>query len=111
MAIVYLNGDYVEAAEARIPVDDRGFLFADGIYEVTPAYGGRFFLMDRHIDRMLRGLCALRIDADTSGLSEVHDRLLVENGLTDEPISGYWVARGYSYEGEVPESRLRAGKY
>ena len=87
MAIVYLNGDYVDASEARVPVDDRGFLFADGIYEVTPAYGGRFFLIDRHVDRMLRGLCALRIDADTAGLTEVHERLLVENGLDSEPIS------------------------
>jgi D-alanine transaminase len=91
MAIVYLNGDYVEASEARIPVTDRGFLLSDGIYEVTPAYGGRFFLMDRHVDRMLRGLCALRIDADTSGLTDVHERLLVENGLTAEPISIVYV--------------------
>ncbi|MCP4602966.1 MAG: molybdopterin-dependent oxidoreductase [Proteobacteria bacterium] len=31
--------------------------------------------------------------------------------LTDKPISGYWVARGYPYEGDVPKSRLRLGKY
>ena len=31
--------------------------------------------------------------------------------LTDNPIEGYWVARGYDYDGEVPESRLRSGKY
>lgn len=87
MSIVYLNGAFVDAAEARIPVEDRGFLFADGIYEVTPAYRGRFFLMDRHRDRLLKGLCELRIDADTSGLADVHDRLLRENGLADEEVA------------------------
>lgn len=87
MSIVYLNGAFVDAAEARIPVEDRGFLFADGIYEVTPAYRGRFFLMDRHRDRLLKGLCELRIDADTSGLADVHDGLLRENGLAEEEVA------------------------
>src|SRR5262245_58595653 len=40
MSIVYLNGEYLPATEARVSVNDRGFLFSDGVYEVTPAYGG-----------------------------------------------------------------------
>jgi D-alanine transaminase len=87
MSIVYLNGAWLPASEARVSVNDRGFLFADGIYEVTPAYRGRFFLMDRHRERLLKGLCELRIDANLVGLDEVHDRLLSENDLTDEPIA------------------------
>lgn len=87
MSIVYLNGAFVDAAEARIPVEDRGFLFADGVYEVTPAYRGRFFLMDRHRARLLKGLCELRIDADVSGIEALHDRLLAENGLADEEVA------------------------
>jgi hypothetical protein len=39
--LVYLNGVYGPKAEARLPVDDRGFLFGDGIYEVTRAIDGR----------------------------------------------------------------------
>jgi len=58
---VYLNGEYLPRAEARVAADDRGFLLSDGIYEVTPAYGGRFFRGDRHLARMTRGLAALRI--------------------------------------------------
>lgn len=91
MSIVYLNGAWLPASEARISVDDRGFLFADGVYEVTPAYGGRFFLMDRHRQRLERGLGELRIDADLADLDRVHDRLLDENGLGDEPISYVYV--------------------
>lgn len=91
MSVVYLNGRYLPAEEALVPVADRGFLFGDGIYEVTPAYRGRFFLLERHRARMLKGLCELRLDADTSGLAEVHDRLLAENGLADAEVSYVYV--------------------
>jgi len=39
--IVYVNGDYVPEEEAKISVFDRGFLFADGVYEVTSVLGGK----------------------------------------------------------------------
>lgn len=87
MSTVYLNGDYLPMEEAKVSVNDRGFLFSDGIYEVTPAYGGRFFLLDRHRDRLLKGLCELRIDQDTSGLEAIHCELLERNGLADCPVS------------------------
>lgn len=87
MSIVYLNGQFVAQEQALVPVEDRGFLFADGVYEVTPAYGGRFFLWERHRDRLARGLGELRIAADTDGLEAVHQRLLDENGLSAAPIA------------------------
>lgn len=87
MSTVYLNGEYLPAEEAKVPVNDRGFLFSDGIYEVTPAYRGRFFLMDRHLDRLLRGMCELRIDQDPSGLEAIHCELLDRNGLAEKPVS------------------------
>ena len=40
MSTVYLNGEFIPKEEAVISVDDRGFLFGDGIYEVTAAYWG-----------------------------------------------------------------------
>jgi D-alanine transaminase len=84
MSTVYLNGEYLPAVDAKISVDDRGFLFSDGIYEVTPAYRGRLFGWERHLQRLLKGLCELRIDQEVAGLKEMHERLLAENGLTDE---------------------------
>ena len=39
--IVYVNGDYVAEDEAKISIFDRGFLFADGVYEVTSVLGGK----------------------------------------------------------------------
>ena len=89
--VVYLNGRFIPKSEARVPVDDRGFLFGDGIYEVTPAYGGVLFQFDRHLDRMQRGLTALRIEYDTSRLEAIHHDLLGENGLADAPISYVYI--------------------
>jgi D-alanine transaminase len=83
MATVYLNGEYLPEDEARVSVNDRGFMLADGVYEVTPVYGGKLFLYDRHQTRLERGLRDVRIDYDRSGLAEVHDRLIAANGLSD----------------------------
>src|SRR5215510_14285886 len=59
--IVYLNGEFLPAAEARIPVLDRGFIFGDGVYEVIPVYSRRPFRMAEHFQRLQRSLDAVRI--------------------------------------------------
>ena len=46
--IVYLNGEYLAAEEARISPNDRGFLFADGVYEVAKYYNGKAFRFQYH---------------------------------------------------------------
>ena len=74
---VYLNGAYLPLEEARISPEDRGFLFADGIYEVVRAYGGAFFELDAHLERMRRGLAALRIGGvDVPAMESVAAALL-----------------------------------
>lgn len=87
MSTVYLNGAYVPAEEARVSVEDRGFLFADGVYEVTPAYDGSFFRMGEHRARMERGLRALRIEWSMDGFEELHETLLRENGLEEREMA------------------------
>lgn len=84
---VYLNGEYLPKAQAKISPDDRGFLLSDGIYEVTPFYEGVPFALDRHMERLRRGLCEMRIDYDASGLEAVHRRLIEDNGLADAETS------------------------
>ena len=59
--IVYLNGEYVPAEQARISPLDRGFLFGDGIYEFIPSYAGRAVAVQLHLERMKRGLAAIGI--------------------------------------------------
>lgn len=87
MPTVYLNGKYLPKREARVSVEDRGFVLSDGLYEVTPAYCGKFFRMDRHLARLESGLRALRIDWDTGLAGEIHDRLLVDNQLVDTEVA------------------------
>jgi len=87
MTTVYLNGEYLTKEEARVSPDDRGFLLSDGVYEVTPAYGGQFFRFPRHLERLERGLAALRIDQATSGFTDIHERLLRENGMEGAPYA------------------------
>lgn len=91
MSTVYLNGSYLPKDEVRISPDDRGFLLSDGVYEVTPFYGGRPFRLEEHRRRMERGLAFLRIDHDLSEFEEVHRRLVEENGLGGEPMSIVYV--------------------
>ncbi len=81
MTTVYLNGEYIPKDEAKISVDDRGFLFADGVYEVTPFYEGVPFYLDRHMARLRRGLAWMRIDYDVEQLDEIHRQLLIRNGV------------------------------
>jgi D-alanine transaminase len=87
MSTVYLGGRYVPKSDAMVSVDDRGFLLADGVYEVVPFYEGVPFYLDRHLARLRHSLDAVRIDFDTSDVGDVVRRLVVENGLEREDRS------------------------
>jgi D-alanine transaminase len=60
-AIVYLNGEYIPADKACISIEDRGFMFGDGVYEVIPAYGGRPFRLEQHLQRLDNSLAQIRL--------------------------------------------------
>ncbi|MGR8930814.1 MAG: aminotransferase class IV [Gammaproteobacteria bacterium] len=64
--LVFLNGEYLPLADAKISVLDRGFLFGDGIYEVIPAYSGRLFRLEDHLIRLNNSLRAIRLDLNKS---------------------------------------------
>jgi D-alanine transaminase len=59
--VVFLNGEYLPLAEARIPVLDRGFIFGDGVYEVIPAYARRLFRLREHLARLDHSLRSIRL--------------------------------------------------
>ncbi len=59
--IVYLNGEYLPLNEAKVSVLDRGFLFGDGVYEVIPAYSGKLFLFQEHLDRLNNSLKLIQL--------------------------------------------------
>lgn len=87
-AIVFLNGEFLPATQAKISVLDRGFIFGDGVYEVIPVYGGHLFRLSQHLKRLDDSLVAIRIAPPLS-----HDRwrnvlteLVQQNGGGDQSI-------------------------
>jgi len=61
VTIAYLNGQFLPLAEARISPLDRGFLFADGVYEVIPVYAGQPFRLAEHLRRLDYSLDAIAL--------------------------------------------------
>ncbi len=94
--IVYLNGEFLPKDEAHVSPDDRGFLFADGVYEVVLSYGGTAFRKKEHLERLATGLRAIRIHSlDLETLGDVADELLQQNGVAREDAVVYLqVTRG-----------------
>ncbi len=86
MTTFYLNGQYVPREQALIPVEDRGFIFGDGIYEGVRWVGGQLFEWDAHAERMVNGLAGLRIPFGPEKVAElkaVQEKLVRHNGLAD----------------------------
>ncbi len=54
--IAYVNGKFMPIGEAVVSIDDRGYQFADGVYEVIGTYGGRPYAMEEHLQRLERSL-------------------------------------------------------
>ncbi|MBN1821286.1 MAG: D-amino-acid transaminase [Prolixibacteraceae bacterium] len=93
--IVYLNGEYLPREKARISPDDRGFIFADGVYEVVKYYNGKPFRFDDHIFRLNNSLSAVGLKFDTSWLAFAFDILLRKNNLQNKQAGVYWqITRG-----------------
>ncbi|MDI1280732.1 D-amino-acid transaminase [Brevundimonas sp.] len=85
--VAYVNGAYVPHGQAVIHVEDRGFQFADGVYEVWSVFDGKLADFDGHMTRLVRSLTELRIDvpmtreALTRVLKETVRRNRVRNGI------------------------------
>lgn len=99
MTTVYLNGAYLPREQALVPVDDRGFTFGDGVYEVVRAHDGRLFEGEAHLERLERGLDALQIrggeEVRPGSLLAITERLLEENRLLEGHATVYvQVTRG-----------------
>lgn len=90
METVYLNGAYLARENALIQADDRGFIFADGVYEVIKYYGGKPFRYEDHIQRLDRSLREIGINGiEVNVFDEVFNNLLKYNGLENSDSGVY----------------------
>jgi len=91
--LAYLNGQFLPRSSATISVEDRGFVFGDGVYEVWRVVNGRLFEGERHLARLELGLRELRISlAQPLSLheaEEIADRLLRESSLATGEATFY----------------------
>jgi D-alanine transaminase len=88
MRTVYVNGDYLPETEAKVSIFDRGFLMADGVYEVTSVLDGKLIDFDGHAVRLQRSLDELDMANPISkeDLLEVHRELVRLNGIEEGMI-------------------------
>ena len=82
---VYVNGNYVDEAEATISIFDRGFLMADGVYEVTSVLDGKLVDFPGHAKRLQRSLDELDMNSPCSEeeLLDIHRELISKNEIED----------------------------
>src|SRR5687767_11776729 len=102
--IVYLNGTLLPSSEAKLGVNDRGFIFGDGVYEVIATYEGQPFEMKRHMDRLRYSLGEIRITGvDVDALGEKALELAVANDLEAAPMGLVYmqVTRGCAPRGHA----------
>ncbi|MCZ4365723.1 D-amino-acid transaminase [Sulfitobacter dubius] len=85
MRTVYVNGEYLPEDQAKISIFDRGFLMADGVYEVTSVLDGKLIAFDGHAERLTRSMNELdmRAPATTEELLEIHRELVRLNEIKD----------------------------
>jgi D-alanine transaminase len=64
--LVWLNGEFMDFASAKVSIDDRGFQFGDGVYEVVRVYDGRPFALEPHLTRLRQSLREIELEVSLS---------------------------------------------
>lgn len=94
-SVAFLNGDFIALEDAKISVLDRGFLFADGIYEVVPVYRRQPFLWTNHLRRLVRSLHAIDLPSpfnESDWTTLVHQ--MIERQAFDNQFIYLQITRG-----------------
>ncbi|MDX1950771.1 MAG: aminotransferase class IV [Verrucomicrobiota bacterium] len=101
--IVFFNGQFCPAEQARVSIFDRGFLYGDGLFEAVRVYSGRLFLWEKHLDRLERGAAELniRIPFNRKDLTGIAHELLGRNKSV-EAIMRLQLTRGQGKRGYSP---------
>ena len=106
----YLNGKIMKEGEAVVSPFDRGFLWGDGVYEITPCFNCRLYRLEDHLDRLYRSLRYVRIDLvigreEMEKLTlDLHAKNLPHLGKDSVYRVGHWVTRGM----DTPSMAARA---
>ena len=92
---VYLNGNFTLVEKAKISPFDRGFLFADGVYEGIRTYNSKLFRYDDHIKRLIKSLNEIKMKfIDTIKLEGIIYQLIKKNDIKDSAVIYLQITRG-----------------
>jgi D-alanine transaminase len=105
--IAYVNGEFLPIEDATIHVEDRGFQFADGVYEVAACYGGHFLELTAHLERLQRSCEAIHLPlpTDLEQLETIVRKTYARNNLDDAMVY-IQVTRGVAPRIHVPAGAL-----
>jgi len=96
--IVYLNTEFLQLENAKISPFDRGFLFADGVYESIRTYKDRLFRYQEHLNRLKRSLNEMRLTyGETDKIENIIYELIKKNNIEGEALIYLQITRGSSF--------------
>lgn len=89
--LAYVNGVFQAISQATVSIEDRGFQFGDGVYEVVTCFDGRPFLLEQHLERLVKSLAAIQIDFDVQILPDIIREGVRRSTLPDAPDSMVYI--------------------
>ncbi|WNK00828.1 D-amino-acid transaminase [Thalassospiraceae bacterium LMO-JJ14] len=110
--IVYVNGEYLPEEDAKISVFDRGFLFADAVYEVSAVIGGKLVDNDAHMARLQRSMNELKMTPPATGeeitavMLELVKRNDIEEGLVYLQVTRGAADRDFAFPKDATPSLI-----
>ena len=114
--VVFVNGEYLPYEQSRVHIEDRGYQFADGVYEVFAVIENKLADYDAHMSRLLRSLSELNIKLPYSRksiffhISNIVKQNLISNGLIYLQISRGVASRDFKYPKNIKGSLVIIGK-
>ena len=93
--VAYINGDIVPESQARVSINDRGFLYGDAVFDTARTFGHRIFKLGEHLDRLYSSLKYMRIDPGLTrdAMADRTMQVLEANLPLSDEDDDYWVTQ------------------
>ncbi len=103
--IAYVNGEIVPESEARVSINDVGFLYGDAVFDTTRTFNGEIFRLTEHLDRFYRSLKYMRVDPGMTKqeMADVTMQVLEHNLTLRGENEDYWVSQRVSRGTRTPD--------
>ena len=104
---IFKNQQLIDETQAEVSINERGFLFGDGIFETCKIFNGKIYNFKSHLARIVAGLKALKFNDDISDLEKKSLKLIAKNQVK-EGILRISISRGIGSKGYLPDLETKA---